>query len=242
MMGRGLVHPLDQHHSANPPSHPALLGLLTQEMVSHQFDIRWLLGELAASQTYQRSSIPPAGAESTPQSYLAGNEKRLSAEQLMASTLQATGPWLKDAAAEPQEKQEEAAPAAPAADGDKKAKPVQSPESQLQTAFLKAFGNPPQEPEVDFNPSLKSALFLLNNPLILKLLTPKSGNLMDRAAGLVDSAVADELYRSILTRDPTDEERTATADYLAKHKDRRPAALADLAWSLLASTEFAVNH
>jgi hypothetical protein len=85
-------------------------------------------------------------------------------------------------------------------------------------------------------------LFLLNSPLVLELLVPKSGNLMDRAASLPDAAVADELYRNILTREPTDEERSAANDYLAKQNDRRTAALADLAWSLLASTEFAVNH
>jgi hypothetical protein len=238
MFGRGIVHPLDQHHSANPPSHPELLELLSRELVAHKFDIRWMLGELAASETYQRSSIPPAGAETPANSFLAANEKRLSAEQLMNGMLQATGPWAPASAAAPQ------AEAGAEGAGGKPA-PVaaaESPDAKLLAAFVKAFGNPPQDPEIDFNPSLKSALFLLNNPLVLELLTPKNGNLMDRAAALPDPAVADELYRSILTREPTDEERTAATEYLTKHNDRRPAALADLAWSLLASTEFAVNH
>jgi hypothetical protein len=235
MLGRGLVHPLDQHHSANPPSHAELLELLTQEIVAHHFDIRWMLGELAASETYQRSSIPPAGTETPPQSFLVANEKRLSAEQLMGSMLQATGPWVAEGVAQPE--------AVGSAD-DKKTPDAaaESPEARLRAAFVKAYGNPPQDPEIDFNPSLKSALFLLNSPLVLELLVPKSGNLMDRAASLPDAAVADELYRNILTREPTDEERSAANDYLAKQNDRRTAALADLAWSLLASTEFAVNH
>src|SRR5262249_40108244 len=39
MNGRGIVHPLDLHHSANPPSHPELLDLLAKEVVARKFDI-----------------------------------------------------------------------------------------------------------------------------------------------------------------------------------------------------------
>src|SRR5262249_11474354 len=39
MMGRGLVHPLDMDHSTNPPSHPELLVLLTEEFVRSKFDM-----------------------------------------------------------------------------------------------------------------------------------------------------------------------------------------------------------
>ena len=66
MMGRGLVHPLDQFHADNAPSHPELLDLLAQEFVAHKFDVRWLLRELALSQTYQRSSVLPPGSTTAP--------------------------------------------------------------------------------------------------------------------------------------------------------------------------------
>src|SRR5262249_15124568 len=59
MLGRGLVYPLDLHHSGNPPSYPELLDLLAREFAAHKFDIKWLLRELALSQTYQRSSLLP---------------------------------------------------------------------------------------------------------------------------------------------------------------------------------------
>jgi hypothetical protein len=45
MLGRGLVHPLDMHHSGNPPSHPEVLDLLDHELAAHQFDMRWLIRE-----------------------------------------------------------------------------------------------------------------------------------------------------------------------------------------------------
>lgn len=60
MMGRGIVHPLDLDHSDNPPVAPEVLRLLTDEFVAHGFDMRWLLRELALTETYQRSIELPA--------------------------------------------------------------------------------------------------------------------------------------------------------------------------------------
>ncbi len=59
MMGRGLVHPVDLHHSLNPPSNPALLDLIANEFVAMKFDVRGFLRELALTRTYQRSIDPP---------------------------------------------------------------------------------------------------------------------------------------------------------------------------------------
>lgn len=60
MMGRGLVEPVDLHHNANPPTHPQLLELLTDEFVAMKYDVRGFLRELVLSQTYQRSIDLPA--------------------------------------------------------------------------------------------------------------------------------------------------------------------------------------
>jgi hypothetical protein len=54
LMGRGLVHPLDLHHPANPPSHPELMKLLADEIVAMKFNAKAFLRELALSQTFQR--------------------------------------------------------------------------------------------------------------------------------------------------------------------------------------------
>ena len=55
MMGRGLVHPVDLHHSSNPPTHPALLRLLGEQIASTGYDMRGFLRNLALSQVYQRT-------------------------------------------------------------------------------------------------------------------------------------------------------------------------------------------
>ena len=66
---------------------------------------------------------------------------------------------------------------------------------------------------------------------------------MSRLAGIESSdAIAGELYCSVLSRPPEEEEQQELSAYLEAHRDRRTAALADLAWSLLTSTEFRLNH
>ncbi len=255
MMGRGLVHPLDLHHSENPASHPELLDLLARELAAPHpqplspaagqrgdgatqplapaagergrgegaFDVKWLLRELALTQTYQRSSRLPDGADdSPPELFLVAHEKYMSAEQLLWSVLQATGT---DVA------------------GDKPVLPPGATLEKLREKFVKAFANPPGDPEGEFAPSLRAALFVLNDSAVLECLKPQPGNLIDRLSKLSDvDQLADELYLSLLTRKPSADERTEIAEYLSKSPDRRPATLANLAWALLASTEFCVNH
>lgn len=55
VMGRGLVHPVDAHHPANPPAHPQVLSLLTTELSAMKYDLRGMLRELLLTKTYQRS-------------------------------------------------------------------------------------------------------------------------------------------------------------------------------------------
>jgi hypothetical protein len=213
VMGRGLVHPLDLHHKDNPPSHPEVLDLLAKEFVARKFDIKWMLRELVRTETYQRSSVLPKGTDKVaPESFRTAIEKGVSAEQLMASMLEATG--MKSAA-----------------------------NDALNARFLKAFANPAREPEEEFSPSLRAALFILNDPTVLDWLKPKAGNLVDRLSKLSDDAkLADELYLSILTRLPSADEKAIVLKHLAKHGGKREAAIGQLAWALLASTEFSVNH
>jgi hypothetical protein len=223
MMGRGVVHPLDLHHSENPPSHPELLDLLARELAAHQFDVKWLLRELALTETYQRSSVLPAGqAEPPPELYAVAHLKYMSAEQLLWSVLAATG-------AE--------------SSGTTPVVPSGQTLDKLRERFVKAFANPPGEPEGDFAPSLRSALFLLNDLAVLDCLKPQPGNLVDRLAKLdAPATLSDELYLAVLARRPTPQESAEVGEHLAKYNGRRGEAITQLVWSLLASTEFCVNH
>ncbi|MEZ6116771.1 MAG: DUF1549 domain-containing protein [Pirellulaceae bacterium] len=59
MMGQGLVHPVDFHHSDNPASHPALLDSLAKSLVESNFDLRHFVSQIALSQAYQRTIEMP---------------------------------------------------------------------------------------------------------------------------------------------------------------------------------------
>lgn len=60
MLGRGLVHPVDQHHSDNPPAIPELLDLISTEFAKSDYNIRFLFREIALTDIYQRSFQLPA--------------------------------------------------------------------------------------------------------------------------------------------------------------------------------------
>ena len=225
MMGRGLVHPLDLHHADNPASHPELLGLLAKEFVEHKYDIKWLLRQLALTKTYQRSSRMPEGVTKVdPALFLTAAEKRLSAEQLLWATLEATGMSERITKASIKGK----------------GKGAVHPLELARTQFVRAFAGPRREPEDEFAPSLRGALFLLNEPAILAWFDPQPGNLVERLGKVADDKLAEELYLSVLTRRPDPEEIALVAATL-KGKDRT-RAIGRLAWALVASTEFAVNH
>ncbi len=228
MMGRGLVHPLDLDHSANPPSHPELLTMLADDIAARKFDMRGFLRELALSQTYQRSSVPPPSVkEAAPTSYTVALLKPLTPEQLAWSFMQATG----------------------LTDAERQALGKNATEATLYarlagnvTPFVRTFGGSAGKAE-EFDARLEQALFLANGPTVRGWLSPRPGNLIDRLARLTNTdAVAEELYLSVFTRWPGVEERKEVAVFLASHPQDRTAALQDMAWALLASAEFRFNH
>jgi hypothetical protein len=228
MMGRGLIHPLDMDYGANPPSHPELLDELARDIAERKFEMRGFLREIALSQSYGRSSVlKPGVVEKEMPLYAAALLEPLTPEQFAWSLIQATG--LTDSTrlslgASPREEVVHARLVANVA------------------PFVRAFASPPGTP-AGFDATVDQALFLANGPLVRSWLAPRAGNLTDRLSRLTrPEDVADELYLSILTRLPDDEERQEVAGFLGSRSTDRPAALQDLAWALLTSAEFRFNH
>lgn len=226
MMGRGLIEPIDLDHVDNPPSHPELLDLLAADIAERKFDMRAFLRELTLSKTYQRSSeVTGAGKELGLETFSRAILKPLSPEQLAWSLLQAAGiveaerKALKDKATEPALFAKLSASSAP---------------------IIALFAGPAGRPE-SYEASVEQALFLNNGNLVRSWLGV-GGGLVLRLSKLPDEQVADELYLSILTRLPEAEEKQEIEAYLKNHSAKRPAALQDLAWALLASAEFRFNH
>lgn len=245
-MGRGLVEPLDLQHADNPPSNPALLDLLTQQMVAMQFDLRQFLRELVLSRTYQRASVlPQKGAPPAPQTFSVANMKGLSAEQLMSSLMRAAGQTeIVLNGIDDELKAADAAKFATLQADPAALEQAREPKlAELRGRFVAAFANPPGEPEDDFSPTLSGALFFVNDEMLAGWLKPQPGNLVDRLSKIEDAGAAvDELYMSVLTRSPSEDERAAALTYLEEQSSRRAEALGEIAWGLLASTEFRLNH
>jgi hypothetical protein len=215
-MGRGLVHPLDYDHQANPPSDPALLDSLTAEFVASGFDVRKLVRRIITSPSYARTPLKP-----------------LSAEQMAWATMTATGNLDRI----PKVHEGSKFSAGAYLSGRKPEPPTSLPD--ILKLFVSVFGNAEGEAEVGFQPSMTHALFLMNDRLVLDWLQPAEGNLVSRLSKLTGDAVAEELYLSVLTRMPTAVERKEVSSYLER---KGPKGLGDLAWALVASTEFRMNH
>jgi len=257
MMGRGLVHPVDLHHSENPASDGELLDLLAREFVAMGYDVKAFLSELALTRIYQQSSEPPPGASpgddrSPGSTFKVAPLKPLTPEQLAWSVMQGLG--LVTAAQQQADVK---------LDGhDPKLRDIfrtdakrralratmieEAVHDQLQggvAPFVHQFAAAAGQSQDATEPSVHQALFLSNSNQVGSWLAPSGGNLVGRLAALSDSsAVAEELYLSLFSRRPAEEERAEVVRYLAERGKQRVPALQELAWALLESTEFRFNH
>lgn len=241
MMGRGLVHPLEMMHAENPASHPELLKLLADEFVAHKFDVKWLLGVLARTRVYQRASLLPAGVvvqDATPESYRVANAKGMTPEQTAWSIMRVTG--VLDEIVKKERPEDSGFNFKDYINGR-----IPAPDNLIDTMllFTSVFGNPPGEAEVEFQPSMGQALFLMNEKLILTWLKPVEGRFIGRVEKMKDpSQVAEELFITILARNPSEEETNDLLQHLEKNVTRRTAAISEYAWALITSAEFKLNH
>lgn len=255
MMGRGLVHPLDLHHGENPPSHPELLDLLAREFAASNFDVKAFLRELALTRTYQRSSEPPPGMseeKSDPSRFAVAILKPLSPEQLAWSVMQGVGLVSAVRAGVEQRYDVVDTKLRDILRTDKKRQILRTTmieESIFEQLggsvgpFVSQFAPTGGQPQDAAEPTVHQALFITNGQPIQSWLAPSGANLAGRLAAQTDpSAVAEELYLSLYSRRPTQDEREEVARHLERRGKERPAALQELVWAVLASTEFRFNH
>lgn len=73
---------MDNLGADNKPSLPALLDALTEQFVAHHFDLKWFIGELVNSETYQLASTG-AATDALPRHFERARIRPLSAEELM---------------------------------------------------------------------------------------------------------------------------------------------------------------
>ena len=101
-----------------------------------------------------------------------------------------------------------------------------------------------EQPHADFQVSVTEALLLSNSDRLAKDLLRDGGDgLLAKLAAIEDSkALIETAVWNILSREPDDEEIKVLGDYLAERSDRRPEAIRQVVWALLASAENRFNY
>ncbi len=89
--GRGIVNPIDDFGADTPPSHPELLDMLASEFAAHDFDLKFLIRAITASDTYQRSSRQTHDSQADADLFARMETRGMTPQQLFASLSQATG-------------------------------------------------------------------------------------------------------------------------------------------------------
>ena len=91
LFGRGIVNPVDDFRSSNPPSNVELLEALAQDFVTHQYDRKHIFRVICNSQTYQRTSQTTTQNERDDELFSHQQVRLLTAEQLMDAIGYLTG-------------------------------------------------------------------------------------------------------------------------------------------------------
>jgi hypothetical protein len=257
MMGRGLVHPVDLHHADNPASDEELLDLLAREFVAMGYDVKAFLRELALTRAYQRSSEPTPGATSHDEGNAASTFsvfplKPLTPEQLAWSVMQGLG-LVAAATVQAEERLDgydlkmRAILQTDAKRRTLRASMIEAAvHDQLQSGvapFVRQFAASSGQPQDATEPTVHQALFLSNGGTVQGWLAPSADKLIGRLAAMTDNtSIAEEVYLSLYSRRPTEEERAEVGRYITQRGKERVPALQEMAWALLASTEFRFNH
>lgn len=214
--GRGIVNPVDDMHSANEPSHPELLDLLAREFVASKFDVKFLCRAILNSRTYGRTSRPGEQADREGELFARMSIKVLTAEQLYDSLVAVLGP-------------------------PGKGKGGPDMRFGARHEFGQAFAASGDPEPLRYDRGIPHVLRMMNSPqfaghsvMALATRTADSGRSADE--------IVEQLFLTILARRPTAEERKFVRSQIDTSDASAPNVYRELAWALLMSSEFSLNH
>lgn len=216
--GTGLVMPLDQMHSDNPPTHPELLDRLAEDLVEHGYDLRRLVRGIVMSDAYARSSFWDGDRRPYPETFAVAMPRPLTPMQLARSLSLAT--------ADPK-------PFA-CLDGESVyARIAETAAPRNRETF--------EQPREDFQVSASESLWFTNSEQFSK--DYLQGGLVNRLVEVAEPrAQIETAVWNILSRSATDEETELLQSYIEDRADRPEEACRQIVWALLASSEFRFNH
>lgn len=219
--GRGIVDPVDDFGSSNPPTDPDLLEALSRDFVDHGYDLKHLFRVIVQSNTYQESGAANDTNKEDRVSYSRALPRPLDAEVLLDAIIQLAG-----------------------ANRD-----LQTARTIMWTddggsQFLKVYGRPDRMtvPEREMKPNLTQALDQLAGATYTSLLSKEGGSL-DRLlrSGATDAQIIEEFYLTALSRYPTPEEQSALQELIHQSPTRREG-FENLLWALINSEGFVHNY
>ncbi len=236
--GRGIVNPVDDFRSTNPPSHPRLLRRLAEDFSRNGYKLKRLIRLIAASRAYQLSSAANETNSADRINYSHALPRPLDAEILLDAIADVTG--VRERFDVGMNRGEWPGGKAPLG-----TRAVQLKESDIYySPFLDLYGRPNRfsVPERDAAPKLTQALHMLaGSTYNEKLWTEGARVYQMHRRGASDDKIIEELYLAAFSRFPTEKE-TAVLKRLITGTPTREQALKDLQWALISSREFAENH
>ena len=240
--GRGLVEQVDDLRLSNPASDERLLAALSDHLIDAQFDLKILMRTILNSETYGRSSVPIPENVDENKFNSRYYPRRMMAEVLLDAIDDVLGTSSSFTRV-----------AFPGADFQNTefygngTRAIELYDSAVDSYFLKTFGRNPREItcecERDDEPSMVQVLHLSNgDTLNPKLASDHSVTSRAIQNDADNQTVIERLFRRALCRTPTDGERETLSELMDQYGDDRQAAIRDVAWSVLTSTEFTFNH
>lgn len=228
LTGRGLVEPVDDLRATNPASIPALLDALTEDFVTHDFDVRHLLRTICNSRVYQLASNLNPQRDRDGALFTHRVPRRMQAEVLLDAVNQFAGT-------------KETFNGQPPG-----TRAIALPDPTIGSYFLTTFGRPLRNSACDCargsKPDLAQTLHLINGYAINAKIADQNGRLKRLLkADLNDADRIEVLYLASLSRKPTDEEREIVLSLLTEAPSREEA-WQDVMWTLLNCSEFSFNH
>ncbi len=238
LVGQPLVDPIDDVRETNPASNPELLQFLSKELIESGFDQKHLIRLITNSITYQLSSDPGLVLNiGTDLTFARAKVMRYPAEVIIDAahkSMSIEGEFSDSF-------KSKYAITMPGVDSVHLSK-----NPHENDKFLKIFGKPARLTNSDAERSNETTLaqvFELTAGKTLNTILSHQENKIGQLLknGKDDLEIIDELYWSILTRPPVDEEWSAFLSYLNLSSNRR-SALEDVAWSLLNAKEFLLRR
>lgn len=236
--GRGIVDPVDDFRSTNPPTHPELLAALAGDFRKNNHDLRRLIRTIVTSRTYQLSGVPEESNREDRTNYSHAMPRPLDAEVLLDAISDVSGvPETFSTGVSDLAKASGQAPVGT------RAITLREPDL-FYSRFLELYGRPNRLtlPERSPAANLGQALHMLSGSVYNEKLDAPQGRLQRLAAGgKSDREIIEEIYLAAYTRLPDAAEAGRLEKLIAARPDRM-AALKDFVWAVLCSREFAENH